>query len=53
MTSDESLATSSLNLPRRSMAVGLADPSSNPDVNPLKELMQKKCTLVISYLFLQ
>jgi hypothetical protein len=30
------------------MAVGLADPSSNPDVNPPKELMEKKCTFVIN-----
>jgi hypothetical protein len=41
MTTDESLATSSLNLPRRCMAVGLADPPLNPDVNPLEELIEK------------
>jgi hypothetical protein len=28
------------------MAVGLADPPSNPNVNPQKKLMGIKCTLV-------
>jgi hypothetical protein len=46
MTTEESLATPSLNLLRRFMAVGLADPSLNPDVNPLEELIEKECTLV-------
>ena len=46
MTSDQSLTMSFLNLPRRGIAVGLADPHSNPDVNPHKKLMERKCTLV-------
>ena len=46
MTSDKSLATSSLNLPRRCMPVTLADPPSNPDANPLKAQVEKKCTFV-------
>ena len=43
---DKSFATSSLNLSRRCVADGLADPPSNPDVNPRKELMEIPCTLV-------
>jgi hypothetical protein len=43
MTSEESLATSSLNLQRRCIAFGLADPLLNPNVNPRK-VMDIKCT---------
>jgi hypothetical protein len=32
------------------MAVGLVDPPLNHDVNPLEELMEKECTLVINVL---
>ena len=46
MTSDESLATPSLNLLRRCMDVGLADPLSNHDVSRRKELMEIKCRVV-------
>jgi hypothetical protein len=46
VNTDESLATSSLNLPCRCMAVGLVDPPSNPDMNPRNELMEITCNFV-------